>query len=848
MKAVIMAGGFGTRLRPLTANVPKPMAPMLNRPMMHHIVERLREAGITEMVSLLYYQPEAIESYFGDGSAFGVSMSYIRAESEFGTAAAVGLAREFLGDERFIVISADVLTDIDLLDAVRFHDEKKAQATLVLTRVTNPLAFGVVITDEAGRITRFLEKPSWGEVFSDTINTGIYVLEPGVLELIPPETNVDFSKDLFPRILRDGLGLYGHIAPGYWRDVGNLDEYQQAHRDGLSGAVHVSVDGETTDGVSVGDGTTVPDSLVTEGRVVLGKQVKLGEGVTLCNTVLGDGVTVGDGAKLSGVVVWAGSKLGAGAQVTDAVLCQEVEIGERATVEERVFVGDGCRIGAGAVIRSGVKLWPGKTVDAGATLATSLVWGDTWRRELFTNSRITGLSNIEMTPEFAAKLGAAFGSLLGPGAAVAVSRDPDNMSRVVHRAVMCGLMSAGVAAHDLRTVPIPVLRHTLRGSKEIAGIHTRKNPGDPRLTDMIFFDADGTDLSAARTKALERTFAGEDFKRAAYDKIASISFSDRAAESYRDEFLAALDTDAIRRAKLKVALDYANGVSSTLFPAILGELNASVIGLNAYLDPRALFRTPEQFTAAAAELGRVVTSLGLDAGFMINPGGERIHVVTADGRLVTDSELLSWVTWLVLNVEPDIQKLAVPVTASNRIDGLARASGVEVVRTADSHLALMRTVTTDRTVGFAGGSRGGFIFPRFLFAVDGMFSVAKLLELLARSGRSLAEVAAAVDQAVPATATVRHEVQTPRDRKGTIMRQLMAHAESHPHELVDGVKLTLGGADEGVERSTTVLILPESERDTFTVLAEGPDHAHVHKLAERYVGHVSDWRDSGSGK
>ena len=231
-----MAGGFGTRLRPLTINLPKPMVPLVNKPIMEHIVNLLKEHGFNNLTSLLFFHPEAITSYFGDGSAFGVTMKYTRAEADYGTAGSVRNATEQHEiKERILIISGDILTDFDLSAALKFHAEKKAKATIVLTRVKNPLQFGVVITEEDGRIARFLEKPSWGEVFSDTINTGIYILEPEAFERIPYRREFDFSKDLFPLLLEEHSGLYGYVAEGYWRDIGNLIEYHEAHLDVLAG-------------------------------------------------------------------------------------------------------------------------------------------------------------------------------------------------------------------------------------------------------------------------------------------------------------------------------------------------------------------------------------------------------------------------------------------------------------------------------------------------------------------------------------------------------------------------------------------------------------------------------------
>src|SRR5690554_6704997 len=196
MKAVIMAGGEGTRLRPLTCNLPKPMVPILNKPMMEHIIKLLKRHQITDIASTLWYLPRDVTDYFGDGSDFGVKMEYYVEEEPLGTAGSVKNAEQFL-DETFIVVSGDSLTDIDLTKAVEFHRANNAVATLVLTKVSNPLNYGIVITAEDGRIRQFLEKPSWSEVFSDTVNTGIYVLEPEVLQLFDKGQNFDFSKDLF---------------------------------------------------------------------------------------------------------------------------------------------------------------------------------------------------------------------------------------------------------------------------------------------------------------------------------------------------------------------------------------------------------------------------------------------------------------------------------------------------------------------------------------------------------------------------------------------------------------------------------------------------------------------------
>ncbi|MEP7234640.1 MAG: NDP-sugar synthase, partial [Ignavibacteriota bacterium] len=340
MKAIIMAGGFGTRLRPLTMTLPKPMVPLLNKPMMEHIVDLLKVHGFNDLTSLLYFQPDSITSHFGDGSAFGVAMHYTRAEADYGTAGSVRNAtEEHKIKERILIISGDVLTDFDLSAALEFHERKKAKATIVLTRVKNPLQYGVVIAEEDGRIARFLEKPSWGEVFSDTINTGIYILEPEAFEKIPYRREYDFSKDLFPILLEEQAGLYGYVASGYWRDIGNLIEYHDAHLDALAGRVQVQTSGTHIPNAIVGENTELAGAELY-GMNVIGKNVKIGQGAKIINSVIGNNCVIAGGALLESAVLWDHITVDELAYVNHAVICSNSVIGAEAKIHEHVFMGE----------------------------------------------------------------------------------------------------------------------------------------------------------------------------------------------------------------------------------------------------------------------------------------------------------------------------------------------------------------------------------------------------------------------------------------------------------------------------------------------------------------------------
>jgi len=831
MKAVIMAGGFGTRLRPLTCNTPKPMVPLMNKPMMEHIVALLRTHGITDLIGSLFYQPEIITGYFGDGRSFGVTMSYTRAEADYGTAGSVRNATHGMR-ERILVISGDVLTDFDLTAALRFHEQRKAKATIVLSHAKNPLQFGVVITAPDGKITRFLEKPSWGEVFSDTINTGIYILEPEVLDLIPYREDYDFSKNLFPLLLRQDTGLYGYIADGYWRDIGNLNEYQDAHFDALNGAVKLKLPGTQQGQLYVGEGTRLPaDSLHTTGQVVIGKNCTVGEHVSLSNTVIGDNCVIGPGAMLSNCVIWNDVVIGHSAELSYDVIGTKCSIGEKSVIAENAFVGDGCWIGRNARLSANIKLWPEKVVEEGAVVTRSLVWEDKWLRELFADSRVTGLSNLEMNPEFGAKLGAAYGAFIGTGKTVVTCRDSDNVSRMVNRSLICGLISAGVNTMDLRATSIPLLRHELSSGKEAGGIHVRRSPFDKNLTDIIFFDANGKDLPSGKTKAVERLFFGEDFARAPREKVGGIFFPERTTEAYKENFLSSLDVDAISKRKFKVVIDYSNGITSTIFPIILGSFDCQVVALNAHLDPKKLTRDKEEFDYSVDQLAHIVTSLKYDLGCLIDAGGEKLIVVNERGQALDSDRLLTVVAEMFLRTHPDTKAIAVPITSSGEIDLVAVPRGVRVLKTRNSHLAMMEA-TADKTVRFVGGNKGGFIFTDFFFATDAMYSVAKILEMIARAGMGLGEL----EESIPRLSGAKRNVNCSWEHKGKVMRRIMNDSDGRRRDLVDGVKIYL---DDG----SSALLIPDKERPLFHISTEAATREAAEILAAEYEKKVMSWRD-----
>ncbi len=833
MKGIIMAGGFGTRLKPLTINRPKPMVPIGNRPIMEHIVELLKRHGVTDLISILYFQPEYITSHFADGSAFGVRMQYTTADADYGTAGAVRNAQDLIGDERVLVISGDVLTDFDLGAAVAEHDKRGAEATIALTSVENPLAFGIVIADpHTGRIQRFLEKPTWGEVFSDTINTGIYILEPQALARIPVKTNFDFSKDLFPQMLRENAALYGHVASGYWRDIGNIDEYRRAQEDVLAERVKLCTPGQSrrVDGGTVwGDtGAAIGRDVRLQGSVILGRNAHIGTGAVLENVIVGPDCTIEEGAELRHVVLWENCSIGRRARVSESVCTANVRIGDGALIRENCILADGAEVGDRAIVGPNVKVWPEKVVEERAALTHSLIWGESWERSLFAGARVSGVPNFELTPEIAVRLAGAYGAMLGRDSFVATSRDSDRASRMINRALMVGFMSAGVNAEDLRQMPIPVVRHAVHHGREAGGIHVRRSPFDSRVCDILFFDADGRDLPPGKTQSIERLFGREDFPRAGPEGTGDLNFPTRVVEGYHEHFLSELDYRKIAERRFTLVVDYAYGTTVEVFPGLLGALNTETVSLDAYASPGRLSRSEEEFQEGLTRLGGIVRSIDAELGLWIDPGGEVIYVVDDAGRALNPA--MTQAVFVKLAVEHlGIRKVAVPVTSPKLVADIISSAGGEIIWTKTEHHAMMASAGDADMVA---GARGEFIFARFMPAYDGMFAAAKLMEALAKSGSHLREVT----DSLPPMNLIQERVSCPWGRKGAVMRRLMEETGSEKRQLVDGVKVWKSEHE-------WVLVIPHSDKPYFVVTVESGDRDNAQRLLRQYVQFVEGWRD-----
>jgi mannose-1-phosphate guanylyltransferase/phosphomannomutase len=824
MKAVVMAGGSGSRLRPLTIHRPKPMIPIVNKPVMNHILDLLKKHGITEVVITVQYLADFIQDYFGDGSNLGMRLRYSVEETPLGTAGSVKNAQDFL-DDTFLVISGDALTNFDLTKLVAYHKNAKTLATIALYNMANPVDYGVISINNQGHITRFQEKPSRGSVMSDYVNTGIYVLEPEVLDHFKPNTPFDFAQDLFPMLHEQGHVLQGYIGEGYWCDVGNIAEYMRATANALEGQVNgLDLGQYKGKGIWAGQDVEIAPSARLEGPIYLGNAVQIKNDVVIQGpTVIRDYSVIDNGAQIDRSIIWRNCYIGERVQLSGAIVLRQCSLKAYATVFESAVIGDGTIIGEGAVIHPSVKIWPGKEVEPGAIVNSSIIWGSQGRRVLFGRYGVTGVVNIDLTPEFSSKLGAAFGATLDKGAIVTINRDMHRSPRMIKRAIISGLPSAGINVWDLGYQPIPVARYYTKVSEAEACVHVRLSPFDQRVVDIRFMDQNGLNISKEKERAIERIFFREDFRRVYLDDIGSIQYVERVRERYIEDFLKHLNTKAIQDMGFNLVVDFADAPIANVLPIILNELNCNVVALNANVDKIGTIPSYPQFQTTLKQMQLIVTALGSQLGTHLDPGGEKLVLVDDQGTLLKGVTACAAMAELALRDVPG-STIAVPANLPNIFEKIADRHGGRIIRTEVEFDTITKTISSKKVI-MAGNGRGNFIFPDFQNTVDGMMAMVKALEFLATQKVSMSEIV----RNLPPYYIAERRVSCVWEAKPRVMRLINEKFHEYKdQEMALGVKLNLGP-------DTWVLISPDPDQPYFRIYTEAGSQAEAEALADEYA-------------
>ena len=487
MKAIILAGGEGTRLRPLSMDKPKPMIRLFDRPLLEHIVILLRQCGFTELCMTLHYLPEVIRDHFGDGSDLGVSIEYRTEAQASGTAGSVRACADFVENDDFLVIGGDAACSYDLRAMMEKHRISGAEATILVRESAEPSEFGLVLTDKDGGIIDFVEKPGAERIVSDLINTGIYVLSPSVLSDIPRDRSVDFGGELFPRMLRNRRRMQIWRAEGYWNDVGSCEAYLATCRDVLDGRFPLPLSPSLT-AVSGG-----PCWVSPEARVSL--DAEIGPYAVICG-----GSTIEEGCHVSGSVL-DGALLRPGCIVEDSILSQGVQLGREVRLRHGCVLAEGVAVGDGSLLREGLRVWPGLVLPAGRVFSENLHTDSEISPLRFrTPASVCGVNAGELTPERLLRMGRGSGAdRIGAASA------GGGYARLLAESFLIGAGEAGKHTF-LMDAPLPAAAAVMAGVYDLDQCVFFRQEGD--RTDIRFFDRDGLPISRREQRKLEGPLNG----------------------------------------------------------------------------------------------------------------------------------------------------------------------------------------------------------------------------------------------------------------------------------------------------------------------------------------------------
>ncbi len=831
MKAVVMAGGFGTRIQPLTHSRPKPMLPIMNKPMMEHTMMMLKDLGITEFIVLLYFKPETIQEYFKDGSDFGIKITYVIPDDDYGTAGAVKYAQEHIGDENFIIISGDLVTDFDLKKLFLFHKKQKSKLSIGLTSVENPLQFGVVIANEDNMIEKFLEKPSWGEVFSDTINTGIYIIEPEILDFIPKGENFDFAKDLFPALMDQKIALMAYNLKGYWRDVGNPQSYREVYEDILNKEVKFKISGKKKkypDGVlySLGE-NSIDESVEIIGTVLLGDNITINKNVKLTNTVIGDNVTIGATSKIKNSVIWDNVTIKKHLLLDNGVICNHNFIDKNVTAMSGIILAENCEVGELVRFDKDVIIWPDKEIEPASIVTSNLILGSKYKNSIFEDGSVCGKSNIELSCEMATKLAEAFGSQLPHFSNIVVGRDNDKNSRMIKRAFLGGLLSSGINILDLKEIPSSALRYTLANDTSLSGgVYFKRSLSDTAGSEITFYNDESLKIHPDFAKSVEKAFFNEKFRRVDYSKIGHIRDTPYHLEciNYKHAVVKKVDHKIMRYENFKVVLDLMHGTTIDILPKIINEISVENVMLNAFYNANKITNIALLEQNSQSNVSKIVRCLEYDMGILIYPNAQKIILVSDDGSVLTKTEALYAVLELLnLDAMNEKKKVFLPLWSPD----IRHFKNLVIKRGVYSNFKVEELKEYD----LIATVDGNFTFTEFSYTRDAMYSSLKIMEMLSTYKVNLSQLVASLETFY----YKEFKVNCSQRLKGKMMRKFLQYAKNKKSSNKIGVKIW-------EDTNDWVLMIPDQYSEHLNLYIQAINEKKGEKLYQSYLDMIERFR------
>jgi len=796
MKSVIMAGGEGKRLRPITCTLPKSMVPLLNKPVIDYCIELLHSYGIVDITATLHYLPEVIKKHCGGGEKYGVKLNYSREDIPLGTA---GSVKKAVGntDERVLVISGDTMTDVDIAEAVRFHESRSAKVTIILKRVNVPTEYGVILARGDGEIYRFVEKPALSQVFSDLANTGIYIIEPEIIDMIPVNSRCDFSNDLFPRLLGEQLPIYGYVTEKYWCDIGDISRYKAVQRDMLDKKCDFATDAVVKNGVWVEAGAKVSESAIFTSPCYIGKGAEIGENVRIGEyAVIGSGVRIGANSSIKRSVLMQGARVRENAQLRGAVICENAEIQRNAALYNDAVAGSGSNIGESCTVSRKAAIWPQISLGSHENCVDSIKWQVAECNSL--KSKICGYADGELTPERMLRIGAAYGASLGSlPREIAVATDGSQQGVMLKYALLSGVLSQGVDVSDMGYCSASAFRLGIRQYGCCGGAYIR-HLNQAHRVELTLCDRFGADVNSNSFRALWQELRFGEMRPVTGERLGIIQRLNGIERAY-DVYLGKLLTgtkDARQKVSLAVAGDTGiyDTVARTLIPAgfEVKFLSGDTSKLNVAMEK------DEAVLGFAAEDGKIIKAVFK---------GEEIKEHDLTAILALDSVRFGRINRLVLSC-------AVPEEYRRMLE----ENGAEVKLTIeDSGIAMSEAMTS------------GSYLPE-LFEPEAR--IVRTAEICSR-GRLENYL-----KELPKVSVNERQINLSWKDVGRVLRSLVETQEEKDVQLIDGVKVNV---DKG-----WILVNPNSSFTACRIITGSMDAEYSRELADVYSEKIKILRNENS--
>ncbi|MFT8316036.1 MAG: sugar phosphate nucleotidyltransferase [Clostridium sp.] len=842
MKAIIMAGGKGTRLRPLTCNRPKPMMPIMGKPVMQYSLELLKNSGIKDIGITLQYLPDSIIDYFGDGSEFGVNLKYFIEASPLGTAGSVKNAEDFL-DETFIVISGDAVTDVNLIEALKYHKDKKAVATLILKEVSAPLEYGVVVTDKEGKITGFLEKPNWREVFSDKVNTGIYVLEPEIFKFYPMtsrcntppskdgdnsdtsldnssklggstkshqvrfiddrDKSFDFSNDLFPILMKKNVSMYGYNSNFYWCDIGNINQFMQCNYDVLMGRVNVNIKGEEyKKGIWIGNNCTLSPNVNIKPPVYIGDNSNVYDGVEIGPyTVIGKNNIISSGSTIKKSIIFNNSYIGENTEIRASLICDKAQLENGVSMFEEAVIGDESIIGERAIIKPKVKIWPNKSIGNGEVIRENLIWNRKIERSFFSSKGVRGNINVNITPEFVLKLSSAYGSILNSNSKIIISCSDEGSAQMLKFSLATGLISMGIQVYDLNKSTLEATR-IITASRGFSGaVHIYVNKDNSERAVIVFIDKDGLDISKNMKRKIESNFVREDFRRVKMDNFKSIVTMEDCTKHYIKNILDKLNREKIINNKYKMVFMTKNRIIKWQLINMFNEIKVDTVVMK---DSSDLGQLSEEVKKSHASLG-----------IWISDEADNYVLIDEKGKIMENSFKDVLKALVILNTFK-FKTLAVAVDVTHSVEKIANMYNAKFIITKIDHRNIVSEYIKNEK-----DKNEKEILVSYLSTIDAVSMLSLILNLMAEFNMTLS----GLTETVPQYHNKVMKVKCPWEMKGKVMRNIIENGGFNYLDSIEGVRISFP--------KCWVIILPDLDEPLCSVQAEGEDEEYVEKILKK---------------